>query len=92
MYRRLCLRRDRDARPLIDAMKRSPQAHGAFASLLGADFAVSPHAGNCRFALRPPSPFPNGSGSSGVHCHCRFPTTTDQTCECRGTCVRRAAA
>ena len=58
MYRRLCLRRDRDARPLIDAMKRSPQAHGAFASLLGADFAVSPHAGNCRFAPRPPSPSP----------------------------------
>ena len=33
-------------------MKRSPQAHGAFASLLGADFAVSPHALWPRAAFR----------------------------------------
>eukprot|EP01046_Picozoa_sp_COSAG06_P015640 COSAG06_NODE_1009_length_11087_cov_48.043866_5_plen_370_part_00 len=41
---------DREAKSVLDAVKRSSMAHGAFASLLGPGFAVSPHAGNCRFS------------------------------------------
>lgn len=38
------------ALPYLDEVKRSPQARGAIASLLGDDFVCSPSAGGVRFA------------------------------------------